>query len=98
MFQIPMADHHRGRYRSTSGHGYLHADQLVRPHLGGILSLAATNAEMKRKLERVRSSLPDPVAIYVRTVEGKVMEMEAKKQALADALIDGYALMNKVHD
>jgi len=31
-------------------------------------------------------------------VEGKVRELEAKKQALANSLSNGYSLMNKVHD
>ena len=46
----------------------------------------------------VRSSLPDPVEIYTTTVKNKITEVEAKNQALTDALMDGYALMNRVHD
>jgi len=60
--------------------------------------LETTNAEIKRKFEMVRFALPDPVAIYVRMVEGKVKELEAKKQALTNPLTNGYAPMNKVHD
>ena len=61
-------------------------------------NLVATNADMKRKLEMVRSTLPNPREIYTRTIEGKITEVEAKKQALAYALMDGYTMMNKVCD
>jgi len=53
---------------------------------------------MKRKSETVRSTLLDLVEIYMRTVEGKNTEVEAKKKALANALMNSYALMNKFHD
>lgn len=60
--------------------------------------MVATNNDMKTKLEMVRSSLPNLVEIYMRTAKGKITEGEAKKQALENALVDGYALMNKVHE
>jgi len=62
------------------------------------IHLATTNEEMKKKLEIVRSALPHPMEIYARSIESKMRELETKKQALADALTDGYALMGKVHD
>jgi len=62
------------------------------------IRLATTNAEMKKKLEIVRSVVPDPVLIYARSVESEMRELETKKQALANALTDGYALMGKVND
>jgi len=57
-----------------------------------------TNVEMMQKLETIRSALPNPMEIYMWMVEGKVRELEVKKNALAKALTDGYALMGKVHD
>ena len=62
------------------------------------IRLATKNVEMKRKLETVRSILPDLVEIYACSVESKTRELETKKQALANTLTDGYALMGKVHD
>lgn len=53
---------------------------------------------MQKKLELGRSALLDPVEIYVRTIEGKVNEVEAKKQAFINALAYGYAPMDKVHN
>lgn len=61
-------------------------------------NLVATNSDMRRKLEMVISTLLDLVEIYMRIVKNKITEVEAKKQALIDALVDNYALMNKVHD
>lgn len=61
-------------------------------------NLVATNASMKKKLETVRSALPNPMDIYTRMVKRKFSEGEAKKQALADTFADSYVLMNKVHD
>lgn len=62
------------------------------------MRLATTNVEMKQKLETLKSTLPDPVEIYTGSVENKVRELEMKKQALAEALTNGYTLMGKVHD
>lgn len=61
-------------------------------------NLVATNADMKKNLETVRSTLLDPVEISTRIVEGKITKVEEKRQALADDLTNGYTLMNKVHD
>ena len=62
------------------------------------MCLTATNAEMKWKLETIKFALPDPMEIYLWMVEGKVSELEIKKQALAEALTNRYALIGKVHD
>ena len=65
---------------------------------GACLNLVATNVNMKDKLETVISTLPDLVEIYTRSIEGTITEVEEKRQALANSLADGYALMNRIDD
>lgn len=62
------------------------------------LNRVATNADMRKKLEIGRSALPKPVEIYVRTIKGKISDVEAKNQAPANALMDEFSLIDIVHD
>lgn len=61
-------------------------------------SRVAKNTDMKNNLETLRSTLPDPIEIYARMVNEKISEVAAKKQALIEALVDGYGLMDRVHN
>lgn len=61
-------------------------------------SLVATSANMKKKLEIVRSTLPDPIEIYAGSIDEKINTITATKESLAKALVDLFDLMEKVHD
>lgn len=59
-------------------------------------NMVAINTDMKKKLETGRSTLPDPVKIYARTIDGNINKVAAKKQAIVEALANRYALMDRV--
>lgn len=61
-------------------------------------SLVATNVDMKKKLDTVRSTLCDLTEIYNRTIDEKINNVAAVKESLVEALADGFSLMDKVHD
>jgi len=53
---------------------------------------------MKKKLETIRNALPDLVEIYACTIDEKIITIKIVKQSLVQAISDGYALMDKVHE
>lgn len=56
------------------------------------------NVDMKKILETVRSTLPDPTEIYTRTIDEKINIVTTAKESLVEALADGFSLLGKVHD
>lgn len=61
-------------------------------------SLVATNGDMKKKLEKVKSVFPDLTKIYARTIEEKISMVTPVRESLVEALADGFSLMEKMHD
>lgn len=61
-------------------------------------SLGATNADKKKKLDTVISVLPDLTEIYVKTIDKKIIIAVVAIESLVEALVDGFALMDKMHD
>lgn len=60
--------------------------------------LLATNIELKKNLETVRSALPDPIVSYTQEINDKLTTVTAIKQSLTEAHVDVYTLIDQEHD